>query len=129
MIARLAWDLLQWGGLLLRPRESLETENLFLRRQLALYQERGIKPKRVDAAIRVTLTFLSRWFDWRSAMVRALASTARIVGSGDSVSTSPAGAVSRTRREAEAGRCCHPSHIDVSVALVQLAIGIGDCPA
>jgi putative transposase len=69
IIIRLAWDLLQWGGLLLRPRESLEAENLFLRRQLALYRERGVKPRRVDAATRVTLTLLSRWFDWRSALV------------------------------------------------------------
>jgi len=28
-----------------------------------------VKPKRVDAATRVTLTFLSGWFDWRSALV------------------------------------------------------------
>jgi hypothetical protein len=69
MIVRLAWDLLQWCGLILRPRESLEAEILFLRRQLALYRERGVKPKRMDAATRVTLTFLSRWFDWRSALV------------------------------------------------------------
>jgi len=34
IIVRLAWNLLQWCGLLLRPRESLEAENLFLRRQL-----------------------------------------------------------------------------------------------
>ncbi|MDY6949736.1 MAG: helix-turn-helix domain-containing protein, partial [Pseudomonadota bacterium] len=54
---------------MLPPRESLEAEILFLRRQLALYRERGVKPKRVDAATRVTLTFLSRWFDWRSALV------------------------------------------------------------
>ena len=47
----------------------MEAEILFLRRQLALYRERGGKPKRVDAATRVTLTFLSRWFDWRSALV------------------------------------------------------------
>jgi putative transposase len=69
MIVRLAWNLLQWCGLLLRPRESLEAEILFLRRQLALYRERGVKPRRVDAATRVTLTLLSRWFDWRSALV------------------------------------------------------------
>jgi putative transposase len=45
------------------------TEVLFLRRELALYRERGVKPRRVDAATRVTLAFLSRWFDWRSALV------------------------------------------------------------
>jgi putative transposase len=69
MIVRLAWDLLQWCGLLFRPRKSLEAEILFLRRQLALYRERGVKPRRVDPATRVMLTFLSRWFDWRSALV------------------------------------------------------------
>jgi putative transposase len=68
-IVRLAWDLIQWCGLLLRPRESLEAEILFLRRQLAMYRERGVKPKRIDAATRVALTFLSRWFNWRSALV------------------------------------------------------------
>ena len=69
MIVRLAWDLLQWCGLLFRPRKSLEAEILFLRRQLALYRERGVKPRRADPATRVMLTFLSRWFDWRSALV------------------------------------------------------------
>jgi putative transposase len=69
IIVRLAWDMVRWCGLLLRPRESVEAENLFLRRQLALYLERGVKPRRVDAATRVMLTLLSRWFDWRSALV------------------------------------------------------------
>jgi hypothetical protein len=69
IIVRLAWDLLQWCGLLLRPRKSLEAEMLFLRRQLALYRERGVKPRRIDAATRGTLAFLSRWFDWQSALV------------------------------------------------------------
>jgi putative transposase len=42
----------------IRPRRSIEAENLFLRRQLALYQERGIKPRRVDAATRISLVLL-----------------------------------------------------------------------
>jgi hypothetical protein len=53
----------------IRPRRSIEAENLFLRRQLALYQERGIKPRRVDAATRISLVLLPRLFDWRSALV------------------------------------------------------------
>ncbi len=69
MIVRLSWDLLLWCGLLLRPRESLEAEILFLSRQLALYRERGVTPRRVDAATRLALTLLSRCFDWRSALV------------------------------------------------------------
>jgi len=47
IVVRLAWDLVQWCGLALRQRESLEAEILFLRRQLALYRERGVKPRRV----------------------------------------------------------------------------------
>ncbi len=55
--------------LLLAPRRSVAAENLFLRRQLALYLERGAKPRRVDAATRVSLALLSRLFDWRDALV------------------------------------------------------------
>jgi hypothetical protein len=50
-------------------------ENLFLRRQLALYLERGAKPRRVDAATRVSLAVLSRHFDWRDALVVVLPET------------------------------------------------------
>ena len=56
-------------ALSVRPRRSIEAENLFLRRQLTLYQERGTKPRRVDAATRISLALLSRLFDWRSALV------------------------------------------------------------
>jgi putative transposase len=42
---------------------------LFLPRQLALYVERGVKPRRIDAATRVSLALLSRLFQWRSALV------------------------------------------------------------
>jgi hypothetical protein len=56
-------------ALSVRPRRSIEAENLFLRRKLALYKERGVKPRRVDAATRVSLAFLSRLFDWRDALV------------------------------------------------------------
>lgn len=59
MIVRLTWDLILWCALMLRPRESSEAEILFLRRQLALYRERGAKPRRVDALSRVALAMLS----------------------------------------------------------------------
>jgi len=45
------------------------TENLFLRKQLALYQERQIKPCRPTQATRMALAWLARWFDWRQALV------------------------------------------------------------
>jgi putative transposase len=69
IILRLLADLVGLVALSVRPRRSVEPENLFLRRELALYRERGIKPRRVDAATRVSLAFLSRLFDWRDGLV------------------------------------------------------------
>jgi hypothetical protein len=57
-------------GLCLRSPAALAAENLFLRKQLALYQERGVKPKRVTPATRLALVWLARWFDWRLAAHR-----------------------------------------------------------
>ena len=62
-------DALRWVVLLFRSTESVHAENLFLRRQLALYIERGVQPHRVDAATRVSLAVLARLFDWRGALV------------------------------------------------------------
>jgi hypothetical protein len=42
---------------------------LFLRRQLALYVEPGVTPRRIDSVTRVALAFLSRFFHWRDALV------------------------------------------------------------
>jgi transposase InsO family protein len=61
-------DLLRFLVLGLRSKSSLAAENLFLRKQLAFYQERKIKPRRLDNPTRVTLVWLSRWFDWRNAL-------------------------------------------------------------
>jgi hypothetical protein len=54
--------------LALTPRAQLAAENLFLRKQLALYQERCVKPRRPDPATRVILALLSRLVDWRSIL-------------------------------------------------------------
>ena len=62
-------DLVGLAVLAIRPQWSLEAENLVLRRQLALYKERGVKPRRIDAATRVSLAFLSRLCDWRSCLM------------------------------------------------------------
>jgi putative transposase len=53
----------------LRAPAALAAENLFLRKQLALYRERGIKPRRATPATRLALIWLARWFDWRQALV------------------------------------------------------------
>ena len=66
---RVLSHLIEGIGLVFRQRKSLEAEVLFLRRQLALYMERGVKPRRVDAATRMSLALLSRLFEWRSALV------------------------------------------------------------
>lgn len=65
----LSADAVRWCGLVLRSQRSIEAENLFLRRQLALYVERGVKPRRMDTVTRISLAFLSRFFDWREALV------------------------------------------------------------
>jgi putative transposase len=62
-------DLVGLALLALKPRRSVEAENLVLRRQLALYMERGVKPRRIDAATRVSLAWLTRLCDWRSCLI------------------------------------------------------------
>ena len=66
---RLIEDAFRWVILLFRSTEDVRAENLFLRRQLALIRERGVQPRRVDAATRVSLAVLAKLFDWRSALV------------------------------------------------------------
>ena len=67
-IRRLLGDVVTLARLALTPRAQLAAENLFLRKQLALYQERCVKPRRPDPATRVILVLLSRLLDWRSLL-------------------------------------------------------------
>ena len=55
--------------LALRPRAALAAENLFLRKQLALFQERKVKPRRAADSTRWSMATVSRWFDWRRVLV------------------------------------------------------------
>jgi putative transposase len=48
---------------------ALVAENLFLRKQLAFYQEREVRPRRLTNAARLWLVLWSRFFDWKSALV------------------------------------------------------------
>src|SRR6516162_2369497 len=50
----------------MRSRAQLAAEILFLRKQLALYMERRVKPRRADDATRIILVGLSRIFEWRN---------------------------------------------------------------
>jgi hypothetical protein len=58
-------DAVRYVGLCLCSPAALAAENLFLRKQLAMYQERNVKPKRATHATRIALVWLGRWFDWR----------------------------------------------------------------
>ena len=68
-VASLIGDRLRWLWLTLRSSSAVEAENLFLRRQLVLYIERGVKPRRIDSITRIALTVLSGFFAWREALV------------------------------------------------------------
>jgi putative transposase len=67
-LLRFLYDASYYLLLCLRPAPVLAAENLFLRKQLALYHERNIKPRRATNATRITLVWLARWFDWRQAL-------------------------------------------------------------
>jgi hypothetical protein len=55
--------------LTLRPRAALAAENLFLRKQLALFQEGKVKPRRAEDATRWLMAIVSRLFDWRTVLL------------------------------------------------------------
>ena len=44
-------------------------ENLFLRKQRALFKERQRKPRQADDSTGWLMATLSRWFAWRGALV------------------------------------------------------------
>src|ERR1700680_3812409 len=69
MALRLVSDLFSLLALTTRSRRSIEAENLILRRQLALFKERGVRPRRIDAGTRLSLAWLSRLCDWRSCVI------------------------------------------------------------
>ena len=52
-----------------RSRSALLAENLFLRKQLAFYQERQIRSRRLTDAGRISLVLWSKFCDWRSVLV------------------------------------------------------------
>src|SRR5262245_4242577 len=60
---------LRYVGLCLRSPALLAAENLFLRKQLALYLERHVKPRRATHATRIAMVWLGHWFNWRQALV------------------------------------------------------------
>ena len=68
-VSHLTLDFIRLLGSLLRSRSALAAENLFLRKQLALYQERQVRPRRVSDATRLTMVLAARLFDWKEALI------------------------------------------------------------
>ena len=67
---QLTEDFIRLLGSILQSRSALAAENLFLRKQLSLYQaERRVRPQRATDATRLTMVMLSKLFDWREALV------------------------------------------------------------
>jgi hypothetical protein len=64
-VLRLYGDVARFVSAAVRSHTHLAAENLFLRKQLALYVERQVKPRRADDATRMTLVALSWLVDWR----------------------------------------------------------------
>src|SRR5437762_3531035 len=62
-------DVLRLGVSFLRSSSAIRADDLVLRKQLASFLERGIKPRRVDHATRVSLALFTRLFDWRNTVV------------------------------------------------------------
>src|SRR5882672_5543532 len=69
IVLRLLTDLIALSAFAFRRRRATAAEILVLRRQIALYKERGIKPRRIDAVTRISLALLSRFFNWQDALV------------------------------------------------------------
>jgi transposase InsO family protein len=69
ILLRVLVDLIALTALAFRQRRATAAEILVLRRQIALYKERGIKPRRIDPPTRISLALLSRFFSWRDALV------------------------------------------------------------
>src|SRR2546428_11402443 len=65
----IAGDLLRLVSATVRSQSQLAAENLFLRKQLALYVERQAKPRRADDATRIALVALSRLIEWRHLLI------------------------------------------------------------
>jgi putative transposase len=68
MLLTLVVDAVRFLRLCLRSPAGLAAENLFLRKQLAMYQERQVKPKRATDTTRIVLVWLGRWFEWRQVL-------------------------------------------------------------
>lgn len=68
LLFTLVCDAVRFLLLCVRPSPPLAAEILFLRQQLALYQESHVKPRRATNATCLALVWLGHWFDWRQVI-------------------------------------------------------------
>ena len=107
---RVLVDVVTLAGFAVTSRSQLATENLFLRKQLALYQERRVTPKRPDPATRVVLFLLSRLLDWRALLTVVPARHARPVASSGLAAPLAAEVATRTAAHSEGVAATHRAH-------------------
>ena len=69
LITDLIADGLLFFRLLLRSRTSLSAQVLFLRKQLAFYEERRVQPRPLNDSARFSLILWSRLCNWKEALV------------------------------------------------------------
>ena len=69
LITDLIADGLLFFRLLFRARTSLSAEVLFLRKQLAFYEERQVQPRRLNDSARFSLILWSRSCNWKEAVL------------------------------------------------------------
>jgi hypothetical protein len=69
LITDLVADGLLFFRLLFRSRTALSAEILFLRKQLAFYEERQVQPRRLNDSARFSLILWSRLCNWKEALV------------------------------------------------------------
>jgi hypothetical protein len=69
LITDLVADGLLFFRLLFRSRTALSAEVLFLRKQLAFYEERQVQPRRLNDSARFCLVLWSRLCSWKEALV------------------------------------------------------------
>lgn len=69
LLGCIAADVCRLGSFVLFFSGGAAAENLFLRKQLAMYVEHGAKPRRAHDREKVTLVVLAKLFDWRDALV------------------------------------------------------------
>ena len=67
------WELLRDGlqflNVAARSQTAVTAEVLFLRKQLAYYQDHQIRPRRLTDAARLSLVLWSQLFEWKEALI------------------------------------------------------------